>query len=220
VRHNYDKLIYETINRVCSFNIQGIYRQAGQENKIKQLLVECLDDPFNCSLNRDNYNEHDVACALKRFLRQSDMSLLGTRQNYQAWLRSTVDMNMTSDYFIPYYRALLKDLKQQYPIHYSTLRKMLMHVQTVSMLSHINGMTVSNLIRTLAPCLVSQLTSTWMNCSTITVDNSRTNLSDKNPISSIDDRSVDNLDECKTSFESKPTLSMKCKSCVFNDNTA
>ena len=46
---------------------KGIYRQAGQETKIKQLLNEFLEDPFNCSLTRENYTEHDVASGLKRF---------------------------------------------------------------------------------------------------------------------------------------------------------
>lgn len=136
----------------------GIYRQAGQETKIKQLLNEFLEDPFNNSLTRENYSEHDVASGLKRFLRQLDTPLLGTRQNYDAWLRSTVDSNITAEKLIQYYRGLLVDLKQNYPIHYNTLRKMLLHIQTVSMLSDRNGMILSNLVSTFAPCIISQPT--------------------------------------------------------------
>lgn len=148
------------------FASSGIYRQAGLESKIKQLLFECLDDPFTTSLNRDNYTEHDVASALKRFLRQLETPLLGSRHNYQAWLRSTVDKTLTSDYLIPYYRALLKDLKQHSPIHYATLRTMLVHIHTVAMVADTNGMTLSNLVSTFAPCLISQTTPTsihWNN---------------------------------------------------------
>jgi hypothetical protein len=141
------------------FFLSGIYRQAGQETKIKQLLNECLEDPFNPLLTRENYTEHDVANALKRFLRQLDIPLLGTRQNYHAWLRSTVDNSMTYEQLIQYYRALLKDLKHHFPIHYSTLRIMLIHIHTVAMLAGINGMTLSNLISTFAPCLISQMTT-------------------------------------------------------------
>ena len=141
----------------------GIYRQAGLESKIKQLLIECLEDPFTTSLNHDTYTEHDVASALKRFLRQLETPMLGTRQNYQAWLRSTVDKTMTGDYLIPYYRALLKDLKQRFPTHYATLRTMLMHIHTVAMLAETNGMTMSNLVSTFAPCLISQTTPTSIN---------------------------------------------------------
>ncbi|CAM4954510.1 unnamed protein product [Rotaria socialis] len=135
---------------------KGIYRQAGQETKIKQLLNECLDDPFTTTLTRENYTEHDVANALKRFLRQLELPLLGTRQNYQAWLRSTVDVTMTSEQLIQYYRALLKNLKQHFPVNYLTLRSILMHIHTVAMLSDVNSMTLSNLIATFGPCLVSQ----------------------------------------------------------------
>ena len=140
---------------MCSLH-SGIYRQAGHETKIRQLLNECLDDPFQTSLSIDHYSEHDVASALKRFLRQLDPPLLGTRQQYDAWLRSTVDRTMTSEQLIQYYRALLKDLRQHYPIHYSTLRHMLIHIHSVAMLSDRNGMTLSNLVSTFAPCLVSQ----------------------------------------------------------------
>ncbi len=134
----------------------GIYRQAGQETKIKQLLNEFLEDPFNNSLTRENYTEHDVASGLKRFLRQLETPLLGSRQNYDAWLRSTVDPNITTEHIIQYYRGLLADLKQNYPIQYATLRKMLLHIQTVSMLSDTNGMILSNLVSTFAPCIISQ----------------------------------------------------------------
>ncbi len=134
----------------------GIYRQAGQETKIKQLLNEFLEDPFNTSLTRENYTEHDVANGLKRFLRQLETPLLGTRHNYDAWLRSTVDSSTTTEQLIQYYRGLFVDLKQHYPVHYATLRKMLLHIQTVSMLSDRNGMILSNLVSTFAPCIISQ----------------------------------------------------------------
>jgi hypothetical protein len=141
-----------------AFFCKGIYRQAGQETKIKQLLNEFLEDPFNCSLTRENYTEHDVASGLKRFLRQLETPLLGTRQNYDAWLRSTVDSSITSEQIIQYYRGLLVDLKQNFPIHYATLRKVLIHIRTVPMLSERNGMTLSNLVSTFAPCIISQVT--------------------------------------------------------------
>ena len=134
----------------------GIYRQAGQETKIRQLLNEFLEDPFNTSLTRENYTEHDVANGLKRFLRQLETPLLGTRQNYDAWLRSTVDPSITPEQLIQYYRGLLVDLKQHHPVHYATLRKMLVHIQTVSMLSDKNSMILSNLVSTFAPCIISQ----------------------------------------------------------------
>jgi hypothetical protein len=150
-------------NSKLIFSYSGIYRQAGQETKVKQLLNECLEDPFNPLLTPENYTEHDVANALKRFLRQLDMPLLGTRQNYHAWLRSTVDKTITSEQLIQYYRGLIKDLKQHFPIHYSTLRTMIIHIHTVAALADRNGMTLSNLVSTFAPCLVSQNVSLPIN---------------------------------------------------------
>lgn len=120
------------------------------------MLNEFLEDPFNNLLTRENYTEHDVANGLKRFLRQLETPLLGTRQNYEAWLRSTADSTMSTEQVVQYYRGLLVDLKHHHPIHYATLRKMLLHIQTVSMLSEKNGMTLSNLVSTFAPCMISQ----------------------------------------------------------------
>ncbi|CAF0890451.1 unnamed protein product [Rotaria sp. Silwood1] len=157
---------------------KGIYRQAGQESKIKQLLNECLEDPFTSTLTRENYTEHDVANALKRFLRQLDIPLIGTHENYNAWLRSTVDDTIKSEQLIQYYRALLKDLKKKFPIHYSTLRTMLMHIHTVAMLSEMNGMTLSNLISTFAPCLISQATFSSSNSNNEINDDRQVSLDD------------------------------------------
>ncbi|CAF2396603.1 unnamed protein product [Rotaria sp. Silwood2] len=155
---NVPVIVERFINFIFEHGLEskGIYRQAGQETKIKQLLNEFLEDPFNNSLTHENYTEHDVANGLKRFLRQLDTPLLGTRHNYDAWLRSTVDSNITAEQLIQYYRGLLVDLKHNHPIHYATLRKMLLHIQTVSMLSNKNGMTLSNLVSTFAPCIISQ----------------------------------------------------------------
>lgn len=162
----------------------GIYRQAGQETKIKQLLNEFLEDPFNNLLTRENYTEHEVASGLKRFLRQLDTPLLGTRQNYEAWLRSTADSGMTTEQLIQYYRGLLVDLKQNYPIHYATLRKMLLHIQTVSMLSERNGMTLSNLVSTFAPCMISQNVAQPLNIPTTDQRETRAGSSDESEMKS------------------------------------
>ncbi|CAF0775359.1 unnamed protein product [Rotaria sordida] len=157
---NVPVIVERFINFIFEHGLEskGIYRQAGHETKVKQLLNELLEDPFTNTLTRENYSEHDVANGLKRFLRQLDTPLLGTRQNYDAWLRSTVDSNITTEQLIQYYRGLLVDLKHNYPINYATLRKMLLHIQTVSMLSNRNAMILSNLVSTFAPCIISQPT--------------------------------------------------------------
>lgn len=97
-----------------------------------------------------------MASGLKRFLRQLETPLLGSRQNYDGWLRSTVDSTRTTDQLIQYYRGLLADLKQNHPIQYATLRKVLLHIHTVSMVSDRNLMSLSNLVSTFTPCIISQ----------------------------------------------------------------
>jgi hypothetical protein len=164
----------------------GIYRQAGQETKVKQLLNEFLEDPFNTSLTRENYTEHDVANGLKRFLRQLETPLLGSRQNYDAWLRSTVDPTITTEQLIQYYRGLLVDLKQNYPIHYATLRKVLLHIQTVSMLSDRNSMVLSNLVSTFAPCIISQAIPPPLPASAVSTTPINTYMNDRRGLS-LDD---------------------------------
>ena len=121
-------------------------------------------------MNRSNYSEHDVADALKRFLRQLNPPLLGGRQNYEAWLRSVIDPDKDEDYLIPYYRGLLKNLKTHLPIHYFTLRTMIIHLQTVAMLSDINGMTLSNLVSTFTPCFISHFYRSTENVTDVTHD--------------------------------------------------
>ena len=86
-----------------------------------------------------------------------EIPLLGTQQNYYAWLRSTVDPMMNHEQLIQYYRALIRDLKKKFPIHYLTLRTMLIHIHSVARLAGLNGMTLSNLIATFTPCLISQM---------------------------------------------------------------
>lgn len=83
------------------------------------------------------------------------MPLLGTRQNYQALLRLTIDNEVTEENLVSFYRARLKDLKQQHPVHYATLRMMLIHIHSVAMLEDLNGMTLKNLISIFTPCFIS-----------------------------------------------------------------
>ncbi|UJR28095.1 hypothetical protein I4U23_009350 [Adineta vaga] len=205
---NVPVLVERFINFIFEHGLEskGIYRQAGQETKIKQLLNEFLDDPFNTSLTRENYTEHDVANGLKRFLRQLETPLLGTRQNYDAWLRSTVDPSITPEQLIQYYRGLLVDLKQNYPVHYATLRKMLLHIQTVSMLSDKNAMILSNLVSTFAPCIISQPIAPPPIQASTSVTNSHTNESRDRRGMSLDDIDMNhpkNQDDNGSLYESE-----------------
>lgn len=48
---------------------EGIYRKSGSEASIQKLLNGFREDAFNVKLTRGEFNEHDVANVLKRFMR-------------------------------------------------------------------------------------------------------------------------------------------------------
>merc|ERR1712176_336566 len=55
---------------------EGIYRHAGLNAKISKLLVLFQSNAWAVHLTRDNFSEHDVANALKRFFRTLNEPLL------------------------------------------------------------------------------------------------------------------------------------------------
>lgn len=56
---------------------EGIYRKSGSENSIQKLLTLFRTDAFSVQITRSEYNEHDVANALKRFMRDLPDRFLG-----------------------------------------------------------------------------------------------------------------------------------------------
>lgn len=48
---------------------EGIYRKSGSEAAIQKLLAGFREDAFSVQLIRSDFNEHDVANVLKRFMR-------------------------------------------------------------------------------------------------------------------------------------------------------
>ena len=55
---------------------EGIYRHSGVKTKIDRILADFGKNAWNVRLTRDVYSEHDVANALKRFMRTLDEPLL------------------------------------------------------------------------------------------------------------------------------------------------
>ena len=55
---------------------EGIYRHSGVNTKIDRLLEQFQDNAWGVQISREEFSEHDVANALKRFLRTLDEPLL------------------------------------------------------------------------------------------------------------------------------------------------
>ncbi len=55
---------------------EGIYRHSGVKTKIDSLLVQFRQNAWGVALTRDEFSEHDVANALKRFMRTLEEPLL------------------------------------------------------------------------------------------------------------------------------------------------
>ena len=67
-------LDFEITQFLCIF-----FRHAGVHAKISKLLVMFQSNAWAVHLNRDNFSEHDVANALKRFFRTLNEPLLTER---------------------------------------------------------------------------------------------------------------------------------------------
>lgn len=57
---------------------EGIYRRSGQETVVNDLLEKFRNNAWDVTLTPIKHTEHDVACVLKRFLRELPEPLLST----------------------------------------------------------------------------------------------------------------------------------------------
>lgn len=67
---------------------EGIYRHSGVKRKIDRLLEEFGKNAWSVALTREEFSEHDVANALKRFMRTLEEPLL-TRRSRQMWMAAS-----------------------------------------------------------------------------------------------------------------------------------
>lgn len=126
---------------------EGIYRKSGSENSIQKLLKIFRTDAFSAQIIRCDYNEHDVANALKRFMRDLPDRLLG---KYTVSLISVSEMKDTREK-INAYKELLTRLPT---IEYHTLRKLLGHLHFIQTQKEHNKMDVANLAIVWGPTLL------------------------------------------------------------------
>lgn len=128
---------------------EGIYRKSGSENSIQKLLKKFRSDAYTTQIIRSEYNEHDVANALKRFMRDLPDRLLG---RYTVSLVSVSQMKEIRDK-IEAYKELLTRLPS---IEYHTLRKLLGHLHFIQTQKSQNKMDFANLAIVWGPTLLQE----------------------------------------------------------------
>ncbi|XP_035910362.1 uncharacterized protein LOC118511409 [Anopheles stephensi] len=122
---------------------EGIYRKSGSQSSVVRILQLFNEDAFNVQLTRSEYNEYDVAGALKKFIRELPTSFFG---NYAASFVAigtlSGDAQDEQQLKLDSYRQLLDRLPR---IEYCTLKKLLGHLAFIASLEQHNRMGVPNL---------------------------------------------------------------------------
>ncbi|XP_033242075.1 arf-GAP with Rho-GAP domain, ANK repeat and PH domain-containing protein 2-like [Drosophila miranda] len=128
---------------------EGIYRKSGSENSMHKLMSAFRADAFNVEITRNEYNEHDVANVLKRFMRDLPERLLGKLTDSFVFV---TELNLAAEK-IPIYRELLARLS---PIEHETLRRIVGHLVFISSQQTKNKMSVQNLTMIWGPTLLAK----------------------------------------------------------------
>ncbi|XP_073831401.1 rhoGAP_ARAP and RA_ARAPs domain-containing protein RhoGAP15B isoform X2 [Musca autumnalis] len=126
---------------------EGIYRKSGSENSILKLMSAFRSDAFNVEITRNEYNEHDVANVLKRFMRDLPERLMGKLSESficVSELRTLAEK-------IPLYKELLARLSV---IERETLKKIVGHLAFISSQKAKNKMSIQNLTMIWGPTLM------------------------------------------------------------------
>ncbi|XP_061386624.1 uncharacterized protein LOC133321554 [Musca vetustissima] len=126
---------------------EGIYRKSGSENSILKLMSAFRADAFNVEITRNEYNEHDVANVLKRFMRDLPERLMGKLS--ESFI--CVSELKTSAEKIPLYKELLARLSV---IERETLKKIVGHLAFISSQKAKNKMSIQNLTMIWGPTLM------------------------------------------------------------------
>ncbi|XP_017852891.1 uncharacterized protein LOC108606877 isoform X2 [Drosophila busckii] len=128
---------------------EGIYRKSGSENSIQKLMSAFRADAFNVEITRNEYNEHDVANVLKRFMRDLPERLLGKLTDSFVFV---TELAVATEK-IPIYKELLARLST---IEHETLRRIVGHLVFISSQQSKNKMSVQNLTMIWGPTLLAK----------------------------------------------------------------
>ncbi|XP_046803617.1 uncharacterized protein LOC111683202 isoform X1 [Lucilia cuprina] len=126
---------------------EGIYRKSGSENSILKLMSAFRSDAFNVEITRNEYNEHDVANVLKRFMRDLPERLMGKLS--ESFI--CVSELKTAAEKITLYKELLARLSI---IERETLKKIVGHLAFISSQKTKNKMSIQNLTMIWGPTLM------------------------------------------------------------------
>ncbi|XP_014101697.2 uncharacterized protein RhoGAP15B isoform X3 [Bactrocera oleae] len=126
---------------------EGIYRKSGSENSILKLLSAFRADAFNVEITRNEYNEHDVANVLKRFMRDLPERLMGKLSES---FMCVTELTKASEK-IQAYKELLARLSS---IERETLKKIVGHLAFISSQKTKNKMSTKNLTMIWGPTLL------------------------------------------------------------------
>ncbi|EFA00372.1 arf-GAP with Rho-GAP domain, ANK repeat and PH domain-containing protein 1 [Tribolium castaneum] len=129
---------------------EGIYRRPGTNTAVAEILAKFRKDAWAVQLTIDKYTEHDVATALKRFIRDIPEPVL---TNSQRQYLHQVSLVKNKDERIRMYKAALDQLP---PISYKTAKKLLGHLHFIASQSKKNLMNVDNLAAVWGPSLMHQ----------------------------------------------------------------
>ncbi|KAH8250621.1 hypothetical protein KR038_002683 [Drosophila bunnanda] len=128
---------------------EGIYRKSGSENSMHKLMSAFRADAFNVEITRSEYNEHDVANVLKRFMRDLPERLLGKLTDSFVFV---TELSVAAEK-IPIYRELLARLSA---IERETLRRIVGHLVFINSQQSKNKMSVQNLTMIWGPTLLAK----------------------------------------------------------------
>ncbi|XP_011178962.2 uncharacterized protein LOC105209960 isoform X2 [Zeugodacus cucurbitae] len=126
---------------------EGIYRKSGSENSILKLLSAFRADAFNVEITRNEYNEHDVANVLKRFMRDLPERLMGKLSES---FMCVTELTKVAEK-IQAYKELLARLSV---IERETLKKIVGHLAFISSQKTKNKMGTKNLTMIWGPTLL------------------------------------------------------------------
>nr|XP_019552235.2 uncharacterized protein LOC109422056 [Aedes albopictus] len=117
---------------------EGIYRKSGSASQVTKILQLFKEDAFAVQLIRGEFNEYDVAGALKKFIRDIPNSFFGS---YSISFVSITSLKSAKDK-IDSYKELLSRLPK---VEYQTLKKLVGHLSFIASLERHNKMGVPNL---------------------------------------------------------------------------
>ncbi|XP_065084942.1 uncharacterized protein RhoGAP15B isoform X2 [Ochlerotatus camptorhynchus] len=139
-KHDVPVMIDKCINFIYAHGSmsEGIYRKSGSSSQVNKILQLFKEDAFAVQLTRGEFNEYDVAGALKKFIREIPNSFFGS---YAISFVSITSLKSAKDKIDSYKELLLRLPK----IEYQTLKKLIGHLSFIASLEQHNKMGVPNL---------------------------------------------------------------------------